>query len=217
MFLGSVFLSASTLNYNVAVWDAESRPIERPKDGEFWRDEGQRSSHLYSSWKITHTCVQKESADRCVTSSFRHAGAERKILYEFQEKLLISNCRCNLLLQCFLRYVWFINSGREKKCFGSWSWEMLKRNGWGENEEGGGMLPLGLIWLAKLSLILHHLSLYNAWVLSWCREKRYFLQIAILGEGGGGGGRKVCERKNKNICIPPYPNLSVPLPWKFRG
>lgn len=47
------------------------------------------------------------------------------------------------------------------------------------------MLPLGSIWLVKLPLILHHLSLYNAWVLSWCREKRYFLQTAILGEKGG--------------------------------
>lgn len=48
MFLGSVFLPASTLSYNAAGWDAESRPMERPKDGEFWGDEGERSSHLYS-------------------------------------------------------------------------------------------------------------------------------------------------------------------------
>lgn len=42
------YLSASTLNYNAAVWGAESRAIEGPKDGEFWRDEGESSSHLYS-------------------------------------------------------------------------------------------------------------------------------------------------------------------------
>lgn len=42
--------------------------------------------------KIIRKDVQKESTDRCITSCLTQAGAERKTLHEFQEKLLISNC-----------------------------------------------------------------------------------------------------------------------------
>lgn len=82
-------LSAGTLSYKAAAWGAGSRAVQGPKDREFGRDEGERSILLF---KITHKRVQMESADRHVTSGLRQAGAERKILHEFQEKLLISSC-----------------------------------------------------------------------------------------------------------------------------
>lgn len=185
MVLGSVFLPASTLNYNAVVWDAESRSIERPKAGELQGDEGESSSHLYSCWKSPIRVYKRKVLTDVLPQVSDMMEQKGRSSMNFKKNCLISNCWCNLLLQCFLRNVCFINSGREKKCFGSWSWATLKRNGWGESEEGGGMLPLGSIWLVELPLILHHLSLYSAWVLSWCREKRYFLQRAILGEEGG--------------------------------
>lgn len=52
------------------------------------------------------------------------------------------------------------------------------------------------------------------WVLSWCREERYFLQLEKL--RGKRGRRKVCERNNKNttsflvlISLSLYPRNAV--------
>jgi len=88
-------LSDSTLNYDAAVWGAESRAIKGPKDGEFWRGEGERSSHLHSCWKSFINGYKRKVLTDVLPQVWDRLG-QKEVLHEFQEKLLISDCRCNL-------------------------------------------------------------------------------------------------------------------------